>query len=347
MSEPISNIPTSEARVPRMGESTRMHLSLTQTGNKRGIHKLRKTKPNEIVFASQKRCNMHQTTPIDPDIGADINYKKIFRQVNSSNPRIKCKGMQTARSILSSGKQPPIEAFIKSGIVKVLVNCLKDDAHPKVQFDAVWALTNVSSGTSEQTNSIVTDGALPNLYRLLDRPLKAANFELIEQIIWCVGNCLGDGHELRDLLVEEGFAFQILNLITNSPIILPTSLLRNLSWCMSNLSRNKTDPIDLADASKWMAAHHILIDHEDVAVKSDAIWSLYYLLDGGEDEIEMISENGFFPKLIGLLNFAEGSIRAAALKCVGTVLSGNDFYTQVGILFRIQIPQLTELLLRR
>lgn len=68
-----------------------------------------------------------------------------------------------------------------------------------MRFEAAWALTNVVSGTSEQTVAAVEAGATLPLIELTQSP----NPGLAEQALWAVANIAGDSAQLRDYVIRE------------------------------------------------------------------------------------------------------------------------------------------------
>merc|ERR1719188_260269 len=56
--------------------------------------------------------------------------------------------IQSARKLLSSDRNPPIDELISCDMLPTLVDCLDNEANSTLQFEAAWALTNIASGSS-------------------------------------------------------------------------------------------------------------------------------------------------------------------------------------------------------
>ena len=138
---------------------------------------LRKNKREETIL---KRRNIYQSGTSDdddllsvPNLKKLVSFKgktrnsgiylicefsfsllKVLSAGNDGDPEEQLQAVQTARRLLSSDRNPPIDELIKSGILPILVRCLERDENQMLQFEAAWALTNIASGTSLQTNLV-------------------------------------------------------------------------------------------------------------------------------------------------------------------------------------------------
>ena len=101
--------------------------------------------------------------------------------------------------MLSKESNPPIDHVIQAGIVPRLIECLSDNDHPKLQFEAAWSLTNIASGTSEHVKVVVDHGALPPLVVLL----KSQDKTVQDQATRAVGNIAGNSPDMRNKVLES------------------------------------------------------------------------------------------------------------------------------------------------
>lgn len=222
---------------------------------------LRKNKREETL---QKRRNVPVTDSTDEDdierslLKTDLD--DIVREAGFfDKPIVQLAAVQSARKLLSSDRNPPIDALISSGILPILVKCLECHENPALQFEAAWALTNIASGTSAQTNKVVQAGAVPLFLQLLHSPKQ----NVCEQAVWALGNIIGDGPHLRDYVIELGVVNPLLSFIKPE---IPISFLRNVTWVIVNLCRNKDPPPPIHTIIELLPALNALIHHEDTNV---------------------------------------------------------------------------------
>lgn len=248
---------------------------------------------------------------------------------------------QGLRRLLSREHNPPIQAVIDAGVIPRLVQFLGDYDHPNLQFEAAWTLTNISSGTTEQTCEVVRHGSIPKCVELLASP----KIEVKEQAIWTLGNIAGDSANCRDMVLRSGALPPILQLIalevntfdneqmdekqiTTGKVHCKTSILRTSTWTVNNLCRGRPPP-PFEMVSQSLPVLCRLLYFSDLEVMTDACWALSYISDGPNDRVEAVLRSDACPRLVELLGHPSPLVQTPALRCVGNIVTGDDRQTQM------------------
>ncbi|XP_050087714.1 importin subunit alpha [Anopheles aquasalis] len=319
--------------VPNNRMAAYKHGSKTTTELRQRRHEvtveLRKSRKDDQLL---KRRNITEddgpTSPLQENNAQSpvtLKYEEIMQYIRSGEPNKEFAAVQAARKMLSREKNPPIDKIIGLGMVPICVKYLEASDRPALQFEAAWALTNIASGTSDQTKVVIEANAIPRFINLLSSPSNT----VAEQAVWALGNIAGDGSKARDTVLEYKSVEAIISLVRNANTQI--SFLRNIVWLMSNLCRNKNPAPPFNRIEPMIPVLSALLDHEDSQVLSDACWALSYVTDDDSVKLESVVAAGAVPKLVRLLGSNNPAIITPALRSVGNVVTGNDTQTDAVI----------------
>jgi len=293
---------------------------------------IRKQKREENL---SKRRNLHLTAAASSDsededqqtLSIKMQLQEqlpgMISQLYSANFDDQLTSLTKFRKLLSKEKNPPIEEIISCGVVPKFVEYLRSP-QPLIQFESAWAVTNIASGTSSQTQVVIDAGAVPIFVELLRNTVP----DIREQAVWALGNIAGDSSQCRDYVLRQGALEPLLAILSSEDNKL--SMVRNATWTLSNFCRGKDPQPDWTTVSAALPVlAKLLYNCSDEEVLSDACWSISYLSDGTNDKIQAVIESGICRRLVELLMHPSVSVQTPALRSVGNIVTGDDIQTQV------------------
>lgn len=263
------------------------------------------------------------------------NLQSLLTRCQSQKIEEQLESIKECRKLLSD-QNPPIRELVEMGMVPIFVGFLKDDKNVKLQFEAAWILTNICSGTSEQTQEVINCGAVPQLIRLVNAP----DEELGEQCVWALGNIAADSPSYRDILLEEKIVDALIPAMDSRRL----TMLKNISWTMSNLCNG-------VQSNYWgrileaLPKFSRLIYFNDEEILKDVCWSLSCISSGTRDRIQALVQldPNLCKRLVDLLLNHSSSVQHAALITVGNIVTGDDEQTAILINYGL-LPRLRRLL---
>lgn len=229
---------------------------------------------------------------------------------------------QGFRKLLSVAVNTPIQDVIDTGIVPRFLDWTQRFDFTQLQYEACWILTNISSGNSLQTQSIIEKGAVPMLIKLLF----SENETVREQAVWAIGNIAGDNSNCRDMILQSNGLYLVTQVGVNSE---RPSMQKNAYWTVSNLCKGKPPPQFCEVQQALPVLAKVIQTEGSPDLLADCLQSLASISEGNEEKIQAVIDTGVVAKIIELLNHFAYTVQMPALRIIGNIAQGNEEQTQV------------------
>ncbi|CEM29194.1 unnamed protein product [Vitrella brassicaformis CCMP3155] len=242
--------------------------------------------------------------------------------LKSGDTAIQLEAAAAVGRLLAIEEVPPTQEAVDAGVVQPLVGLLSDSSMPKVQYEAMWSLTNIAGGTSGQTQAVVEAGAIPPFVQLLSSPYDGVR----EPAVWALGNIAGD-RQHRDLVLEAGVMEPLLKVLRESKEV---SMVGTATWTLSNLCRGRPQPLfELVSPAVPVVAELIKRPDQDAEVLRQGCRVLsHFTSERGDERIEAVVGSGVCGRLVELVGHDSCEIQQPAVRTIGNIVAGNDVQKQ-------------------
>ncbi|KAK8376803.1 hypothetical protein O3P69_010016 [Scylla paramamosain] len=252
-------------------------------------------------------------------------FVSLVAKMSSNNTATRTAATIRVRQLLSSSHNAPIDEMLRLDVLTPALANLQEN-NPALQYETVWIITNIVSGTTQQTQAVADKGFVPVLVELV----ASGQPWVKEQAAWALGNMAADSSHLRNQIVQAGALRPLAELTKPEAKV---SSLHKVVWALSNIFklRNlRASPDDISFVLEVFRDH--LLTHRDEEVVADALWTLTYLTDAGSNKaIQLVVEAGLLPILVGNLSSRSRQVVYPSIRALGTVVSGTDSQTEAAL----------------
>lgn len=248
-------------------------------------------------------------------------FSEIIKAFRTEDVVQKYKGLVGIRKLLTLPNSP-IQELIDINIIPELIQLL-DNSPSEFQYEALWCLTNIATGTTDQANNIVVKGGIPKILKLLDSQIE----EIKVQATWLLGNLASDCSKIRDTLIKEKAFDKLLTILARTD---NEQLIKQSTWALSNFFRVRPKP-NFDTVKKCITViTKVMINFlpSDIEFLSDSCFILYFMTEHYKETIKDLLDLNIIPTVLKKLEIEHKFIQINCLRIIGNIASGNANQTQ-------------------
>lgn len=225
--------------------------------------KLRKEKREKLM----KRVRRAQEPNPEFRVYNKEQVSRVMVGLQTGSPGSRSEALK-ALCELTSCDDPHLDVLHKMRVVQVLQKILTGSL-PQDQYNALWCLTNLASGTHETTAPLLP--VLPYVVELL----APTNPQLADQAAWFLGNIAGDCSECRAKVAACGASDKLITLLKLDG---PSELLVTLGFTLCNLLRGNEKTLKSMMSKGLLAlVLRLLTPVQPMEVVIEMSWVLTYI----------------------------------------------------------------------
>ena len=244
----------------------------------------------------------------------------LLKAMHSSSVDQYLMAAQGFRKILTSKNLLAMQEVIDAKVLPFLIKCIRKFEYPQLQYEAVWAITYISSGITNC--KIIADiGGIPMLVQLMI----SRNEDIREKAVCALGNMTENSKCCRDLIFKNQGLPLVIECLKNSQRHL---MIEYSCKAISYLLQERVHIyVDVKDAALVLA--DVIKTQQDVKILRYSLNAFSYFSLLGNKPIDTLIETGVVSRVIQLLNHHEYNVQISAFKIIDNMIEGNNKQTQL------------------
>lgn len=292
--------------------------------------------PGEEAIGRKQRRQLKEHARVE-------KLRPLQEKLMSESPDTQHEAVCELRTLLDGAHPPPLDDVLHADFVPRLLQLSQQADRQNLQFVALWVLTNLTSGTPEQTRAVVDCGAVDIFERLLESP--AAQIQ--EQASSILANIAGASVELRDAAVASGAVNHVLKMLNvkaeagvetrsyydkddkvwklrGGKPEQPISVTRMGAHCLNNLCRGEPSPVlgEVAAPLFHTLGTLVMSTDEEVLVKACSVLSCLH--HAVAEHTTVLLKDGTCIRLVELLSNPNRRVQSVAASAVESIARGGS-----------------------